>query len=100
MAVHTCTAHTISVQCVAKDNDHAFSPLPRAMLPLLSLPPSLPASALALVWRANGKATKEQAVLHSAGVLLGIGMVVELGGTAMHAVGGPVVSTVGGAHPD
>ena len=100
MAVHTCTAHTISVQCVAKDNDHAFSPLPRAMLPLLSLPPSLPASALALVWRANGKAKKEQAVLHSSGVLLGIGMVVDLGGTAMHAVGGLVATSVGDTHPD
>ena len=65
------------------------------MLPLLPHPPCFPASALALVWRANGKATKEQAVLHSSG-----GMEVELGGTAMHAVGGPVASTVGGAHPD
>ena len=35
-------------------------------LPLHPLPPCL-SSAVALVWRANGKATKEQAVLYSSG---------------------------------
>ena len=52
------------------------------------------------IWRANGKAKKEQAVLHSSGVSLGIGMVVDLGGTAMHAVGGLVATSVGDTHPD
>ena len=68
--------------------------------PFTAPSPCLPASALALVWRENGKATKEQAVLHSSGVLLVIGMEVDLGGTAMHSVGGPVASSVSYTHPD